>query len=102
MCIESSPILRVSCSYQGSDKLISQTLASPGLPTGPHSDLISLFLNACGWMNAQKGRTLHDWLFVVATVQRNQISSRWNKRDNLEIPGGEYWDSGPVTIQRQD
>lgn len=32
MCIEFSPFLRVSRSYQGLDKLISQALTSAGLP----------------------------------------------------------------------
>lgn len=34
MCIEFRPFLRVSCSYQGSDKLISQALTFTGLPNG--------------------------------------------------------------------
>lgn len=38
MCIQSTLIMRVSCSYQPADKLISQALASAGLPTGRHSD----------------------------------------------------------------
>lgn len=38
MWIEFGPFLRVSCSYQGSDKLISQPLTSTGLPTGTRYD----------------------------------------------------------------
>lgn len=64
MCIEFGPFLRVSCSYQRSDKLISQALTSAELPTGPHSDKSwpHLLFPQCLWLNEKSEREVTRWL----------------------------------------
>lgn len=106
MCIEFRPFLRVSCSYQGSDKLISQALTSTGLPTGSHSDKRwphSLFVQ-CLWLNEKSRREVTRWLSLSGGYSCSKIKyvvfSLWSKQDNLDIPDGENSDS--VTTQPQD
>ena len=74
MCIEFRAFLGVSCSYQGSDKLISQALTSAGLPTGPQSDKSwphLLFLSVSGWKRSQGQRRLHRLSPRVTVVAKS-------------------------------
>lgn len=80
MCIEFRPFLRVSCSYQGSDKLISQALTSTGLPT----------VFVVEW-EVKKVRSLVDWIFLKATVVAKYNSVVFRSVKQAKRPWHSWW-----------